>query len=730
MLMILICAAWIALWILKPTNLWTKIWHEAEDRARPTLFGYYGLNFAVSTFPVIALAIIGFIYLHLLPRKPRIRQARSSATALSNPLVVNSIVGILSSFEILLVFLFVIFLVWTYYARISNDFKKLMPVKSLKLNTWQLKYLRVATRFGLLAEACLALLLLPILRGLSLFRLLGIQFEASVRYHIWLGTAMIFFATIHGGSTLFVWGVSQHIQDEMWRWQKTGRIYLAGEIALVTGLVMWITSLPQIRRKKFEFFYYTHHLYIIFLIFFLFHAGDRHFYMVFGGIFLFGLDKLLRFIQSRPEACILSARVFPSKAIELILPKHAGKASSPCKVTFMRNIYTTPKFFVIPIAGLKFTPTSVIFMKIPSISKFQWHSFSITSSSSVDDQTMSLVVKCEGEWTSSLYQMIHAELDSDADQMRCIPVAIEGPYGPATMDFLRYDSLLLVAGGIGITPFLSILQEIASAQSNRKYRFPSKVQLIYVIKSSQEICLLNSISPLLSNQPSKKWHLTLKVFVTQEEQSSVTVREVLNDLSLVRAVRFGTQSNYAVNGLESLIWMAALVGITSILFVIFLISLNHIFVPVEKKLPSEKLAAPSEKVVSKEKTPSWVADLIILSSFIIAITGSTLMAILLRWRRLKKQTPPVSLNQGKAVQVLGPIEEEHEINFGGRPNFEEIFSELEKETAGSDIGVLVCGPESMKESVAKTSQRKSQCFMMNANKDKPYFNFHSLNFTF
>lgn len=702
MLMIFICAAWIALWILKPTNLWTKLWHEAEDRARPTLFGYNGLNFAVSTFPVIALAIIGFIYLHLLPREPRIRQARSSATALTNPLVVNSTVGILSSFEILLVFLFFIFLVWTYYARISNDFKKLMPVKSLKLDIWQLKYLRVATRFGLLAEACLALLLLPILRGLSLFRLLGIQFEASVRYHIWLGTAMIFFATIHGGSTLFVWGVSHHIQDEMWRWQETGRIYLAGEIALATGLVMWITSLPQIRRKKFEFFYYTHHLYIIFLIFFLFHAGDRHFYMVFGGIFLFGLDKLLRFIQSRPETCILSARIFPSKAIELILPKYPS---------------------------LKFTPSSVIFMKIPSISKFQWHSFSITSSSSADDQTMSLMVKCEGEWTSSLHQMIHAELDSDANQMRCIPVAIEGPYGPATMDFLRYDILLLVAGGIGITPFLSILQEIASAQSNRKYRFPSKIQLIYVIKSSQEICLLDSISSLLSNQPSKKWHLKLKVFVTQEERSSVTVREVLNDSSLVRAVRFGTQSNYAINGLESLIWMAALVGITSILFLIFLVSLNHIFVPAEKKVPSEKLAVPSEKVVSKEKTPSWVADLIILSSFIIAITGSTLMAILLRWRRLKKQIPLVSLNQGKAVQVLGPFEEEHEINFGGRPNFEEIFSELEKETAGSDIGVLVCGPESMKESVATTSQRKSQCSMMNAKKDKPYFNFHSVNFT-
>ena len=80
---------------------------------------------------------------------------------------------------------------------------------------WQLKYMRVATRFGLLAEACLALLLLPILRGLSLFRILGVQFETSVRYHVWLGTAMISFATFHGLSTLFIWGVSHHIQEEV-----------------------------------------------------------------------------------------------------------------------------------------------------------------------------------------------------------------------------------------------------------------------------------------------------------------------------------------------------------------------------------------------------------------------------------------------------------------------------------------------------------------------------------
>lgn len=41
-LMALIFAAWVSLWILKPTQQWTRKWKAAEDRARTTVFGYYG----------------------------------------------------------------------------------------------------------------------------------------------------------------------------------------------------------------------------------------------------------------------------------------------------------------------------------------------------------------------------------------------------------------------------------------------------------------------------------------------------------------------------------------------------------------------------------------------------------------------------------------------------------------------------------------------------------------
>lgn len=230
----------------------------------------------------------------------------------------------------------------------------------------------------------------------------------------------------------------------------------------------------------------------------------------------------------------------------------------------------------------------------------------------------------------------------------------------------RYDSLLLVAGGIGITPFLSILQEISSEQNSPKYAFPTRVQLIYVIKKSQDICLLNSISSLLQNQSTERWHLKLKVFVTQEVQAGPTARELIIDSSQVQTVNFSkTSSNYAIYGLESLPCIAALAGFTSIVFLIFLISFNHIFTPSQKKATKPP----------KDKTPSWVTDLLLFSSFLIALLCSTSVAIILRWRRVKHYTSAVSQKQKKAMDIESRSTlEEHEIHFGGRPDFQGTFS--------------------------------------------------------
>lgn len=72
--------------------------------------------------------------------------------------------------------------------------------------------------------------------------------------------------------------------------------------------------------------------------------------------------------------------------------------------------------------------------------------------------------------------------------------------------------------------------------------------------------------------------------------------------------------------------------------------------------------------------------------------------------------------------------DEHDIHFGERPNFQDIISNFTRESGGSDIGVLVCGPEAMKGSVASAC-RQALVSQRDAKGKRPNISFHSLNFT-
>lgn len=41
-LMVLLAVVWVSIWLMKPTQIWTRKWKEAEDAAKTTVFGSYG----------------------------------------------------------------------------------------------------------------------------------------------------------------------------------------------------------------------------------------------------------------------------------------------------------------------------------------------------------------------------------------------------------------------------------------------------------------------------------------------------------------------------------------------------------------------------------------------------------------------------------------------------------------------------------------------------------------
>lgn len=115
--------------------------------------------------------------------------------------------------------------------------------------------------------------------------------------------------------------LSYYLLMQIIEWKSDGGANFAGFICYVFGLIIWVTTLPPIRKRYFELFFFTHQLYILFVIFLALHIGDVYFSKAAGGIFLFLLDRFLRFCQSRRKFKLVSMTCFPCGTVKLVLPK-------------------------------------------------------------------------------------------------------------------------------------------------------------------------------------------------------------------------------------------------------------------------------------------------------------------------------------------------------------------------------------------------------------------------
>ena len=94
-----------------------------------------------------------------------------------------------------------------------------------------------------------------------------------------------------------------------------------------------------------------------------------------------------------------------------------------------------------------------VWVCVPAIALYEWHPFSISSAPG-DTNSVTLHVRALGGWTKRLRQLAST---SSATQ-----VLLEGPAGaPAVdLDSARYKCVLLVSGGIGITPMQSVANDL------------------------------------------------------------------------------------------------------------------------------------------------------------------------------------------------------------------------------------------------------------------------------
>lgn len=90
------------------------------------------------------------------------------------------------------------------------------------------------------------------------------------------------------------------------------------------------------------------------------------------------------------------------------------------------------------------------------------------------------------------------------------------------MYFFRYANLILVAGGIGISPFLAILNDILHRINENKPCLPRKILIVWAVKKSNELPLLHSVD-MASICPrfTDTLDLEIQTYVTRESEPSL-----------------------------------------------------------------------------------------------------------------------------------------------------------------------------------------------------------------
>ena len=223
---------------------------------------------------------------------------------------------------------------------------------------------------------------------------------------------------------------------------------------------MLFGALPVVRRRGyFEMFYWTHLTYILFLSIQCFHSPSGLYWTVLPGL-VFSLCKLQTFLA----LCLGETH---SDLGQPPTQHHSGyRQSMAVEATALQSSVTR----LVLEREFDFTPGDYVIINIPQISKFEWHPFTI-SSPPEEEGVFSLHIRGVGGWTKALHRLVTSgpaswtkpslrKVGPELESQRDLKVYIDGPHSAPSSTVYSSEHAVLVATGIGVTPFASILQSL------------------------------------------------------------------------------------------------------------------------------------------------------------------------------------------------------------------------------------------------------------------------------
>ncbi|KIM96830.1 hypothetical protein OIDMADRAFT_32737 [Oidiodendron maius Zn] len=254
-------------------------------------------------------------------------------------------------------------------------------------------------------------------------------------YHRFIGFATFVNATLH---------FALNIRHDVVTNQLTGAVEATrirvGIMAWLSLAIIFATSLPFVRRHLFEVFYYSHFLFLVFTVGALIHTTNGPEFLL-PGLCLWGVDRLIRFGYN--------FRSVEAKEIKW----YEGDVT---------------KFKLEGIQSLR--PGQIAWIQIPGISWFNWHPFTIASA---PGEQAVVAIRGLGSFAKKVQRLASGsggseKSEGEVNRARNLKIRVDGPYGVTGEQWGLRSVTVLVAGGIGITPGISIASHIIARASTMR----------------------------------------------------------------------------------------------------------------------------------------------------------------------------------------------------------------------------------------------------------------------
>ncbi|KAK2751774.1 hypothetical protein FQN55_009216 [Onygenales sp. PD_40] len=439
---------------------------------------------------------------------------------------------------------------------------RLAPLNKLTFSVW------LSRGAGLVLSVDGALILLPMCRTLLRWvrpKFRWLPLDESQWFHRQVAYSLLFFTIVHTTSHYVNFF---NVEKDQIRAETAVQIHytqaggITGHIMLLCMLLMYTTAHARIRQQAFETFWYTHHLFVPFMLGLYTHAtgcfvrdtldpispfAGKDFWdhcigyegwrweLWGGGIYLF--ERLYREIRAARATEITKVVRHPYDAME---------------IQFFKPSFT-------------YKAGQWLFIQVPDVSRTQWHPFTITSCPF--DPYVSIHVRQVGDFTKALGNRLGCgpEQAKDIDGLdplgmyeiamqngQTMPkIRIDGPYGAPAEDVFNNEVAILIGTGIGVTPWAAILKNIwhLRASPNPPTRL-RRVEFIWVCKDTSSFewfqALLSSLEAQSAadagaGQEFLRIHTYLTQRFDQDTAANIYLNSVGQQLDPLTELRTGTK---------------------------------------------------------------------------------------------------------------------------------------------------------------------------------------------